>query len=827
MPNTIKYNASSEANSLKKGNFYLGTGDVAKGPTDSTGFYNGITPPNGGYTIYLNKVSQGPSIYTCTSDSEFLALTTQIAGSSYTNVNESLVYFAGQSDKMVCNLEYGNVVTSGMVLNLDAGFVPSYPRSGNTWSDVSINGNNGTLVNGPIFSTNGSGSLSFNGTDEYASTSYAGVLGTNPRTISIWFRPAATQNKNLFGYGTQASNQMWDILLSGGSVGVNVFNSGTEAGATYTAGTWQNITFSYTHPTIKSYMNGVYQNQYTNSSINTGSANLVSIAQGVLSTYQYFNGLIGMVLMYDRELSASEILQNYNATKDRYVFTSTWNTANTSAGSSTSTQVKLPLISTGTYNMLVDWGDNSTNTITTWNQAETTHTYASSGVYEIKITGICKGWRFINSGDVLKILNVTKWGCLDITTDSAFYGCTNLSATTQDAPIISTTSLLDTFRSTTNFSGNLNGWDVSNVTNMQQMFLSALRFNQPIGNWNTSKVTNMTQMFREARAFNQDIGTWDISKVTLMNGVNSGMFYSAVASDFNNGGSPAINNWVVSGLTSLEDMFNGCTKFNQPIGNWNTSNVTNMNRVFYTSFGSNSVFNQDLSNWNMSKVTTVTEMFRNAVSFNNGGSPNINNWIMSACTTLNLMFASAMKFNQPLNGWNTSKVTNMGQTFYDARAFNQPLSNWDLSLVTSTLGMFRDARSFHQDITMWNVSNISSMGDVNNGMFYDANVFNQNLGGWDLRIAGVNLTEIFRTGTTPVGMSCQNYTDTIVGWANYVQTNGGPLNVSMTTQTSRKFDGARSGGAGFSNASAARTYLTTATPTGAGWTISGDNLGTC
>jgi hypothetical protein len=62
MPNAIKYNVSTETLSLKKGNFWIGTGDVGKGPSSTSGFYKGITPPAGGYTIYLNKVSNGPSI---------------------------------------------------------------------------------------------------------------------------------------------------------------------------------------------------------------------------------------------------------------------------------------------------------------------------------------------------------------------------------------------------------------------------------------------------------------------------------------------------------------------------------------------------------------------------------------------------------------------------------------------------------------------------------------------------------------------------------------------------------------------------------------------
>ena len=63
MPNAIKYSVSSETLALKKGNFYIGTGDVGKGPTSSTGYYNGVTPPAGGYTVYLNKESGGPVLY--------------------------------------------------------------------------------------------------------------------------------------------------------------------------------------------------------------------------------------------------------------------------------------------------------------------------------------------------------------------------------------------------------------------------------------------------------------------------------------------------------------------------------------------------------------------------------------------------------------------------------------------------------------------------------------------------------------------------------------------------------------------------------------------
>jgi hypothetical protein len=82
MPNPIKYNTSAETLALKKGNFWIGTGDVGKGPTSSTGFYNGISPSTGGFTIYLNKASGGPSIYTVSNEAQLTALTNSISVST-------------------------------------------------------------------------------------------------------------------------------------------------------------------------------------------------------------------------------------------------------------------------------------------------------------------------------------------------------------------------------------------------------------------------------------------------------------------------------------------------------------------------------------------------------------------------------------------------------------------------------------------------------------------------------------------------------------------------------------------------------------------------
>jgi surface protein len=193
-------------------------------------------------------------------------------------------------------------------------------------------------------------------------------------------------------------------------------------------------------------------------------------------------------------------------------------------GVSTSTQFQLPLTTSTGLNILVDWGDATTSTITSHLDVNAKHTYASAGTYSISITGTLPGFKFNNAGDRQKILNISSWGVLDITTNRAFTGCTNLTCSATDAPTITTTDLSFTFADCTNFNGNIGNWDTSGVNSMEGMFANAPAFNQNIGAWDTSAVNNMFRMFRGASAFNQPLN-WDTSAVTNM----GGMFQNATA----------------------------------------------------------------------------------------------------------------------------------------------------------------------------------------------------------------------------------------------------------------------------------------------------------
>lgn len=413
-------------------------------------------------------------------------------------------------------------------------------------------------------------------------------------------------------------------------------------------------------------------------------------------------------------------LRGYIYGHSKVQFVSTWQTDNTSSGSSTTTQIKLPLISAGTYNMTVDWGDGNFDTITTWNQAQVTHTYSSIGTYQIKIKGICTGWQFNNTGDRLKILSVQQWGKLKLGTNqgSYFYGCANLnlSAVEDVLNLIGVTSFANAFSGATSLTtvNRMNEWNVSGVTDFAGMFQSATSFNQNIGSWNMSSSTSLASMFKFASTFNQDIGNWDVSK--CLNFTN--MFYQAKA--FNNGGNDSIKNWTFNTVSTISSaqMFDGDginMAFNQPIGSWNISKFNSLSAFFRRCVS----FNQDLT-WDTSNVTACNSAFQDATVFNK----NISSWNVSNVTTFNSMFLNAPNFNNGsasgISGtmnWtiNTSASVNMGSMFNLASAFNQDISPWNTSQVTNMSSMFSSAGKFNQNIGSWNVSNVTNFSNFMNG----------------------------------------------------------------------------------------------------------------
>ena len=469
-------------------------------------------------------------------------------------------------------------------------------------------------------------------------------------------------------------------------------------------------------------------------------------------------------------------------------FYSTWNTSNTSTGSSTATQVKLPLISTGTYNFVVDWGDGTTSTITTWNQAETTHTYATAGTYILRIIGTITGFCFNNTGDKLKLLSIQQWGTLRPANNyGTFFGCTNLK--------------LDNVRGLLDMTG------MTELTTFFYACSSLVQVNR-INEWNLVGITSLNRMFEAARLFNDNVGGWNTSTVTDMDNIFAG------AIKFNNGGSPTINNWNTSNVTTMRFLFStdGSTgssthEFNQYIGDWDTSKVVSIHRMFqnnkkfnqdistkvvtknsvtYTAwdtknvtdmtgvFGSfnlvaNAVFNQNIGNWNTSKVTLMNSMFNEQTEFNQDISTKVvtvngvtyTAWDTKEVTNMSFMFSGTTaagglgKFNQNIGNWNTSKVTTMSRMFLQKNKFNQDISTkvvtvngvtytaWDTKEVTDMAFMLYVSQpdgtaygEFNQNIGNWNTSKVTTLYAT----FYNQKSFNQNIGTHAITVGGVTYT---------------------------------------------------------------------------------------
>ena len=234
----------------------------------------------------------------------------------------------------MANLYGPKIVTSGLVLCLDAGSSKSYPGTGTVWTDLSGNGNNGTLTNGPTYSAANRGSIAFDGTNDYVSLSDSNFpSGTNPRTVQIWIKTPSTisgNNFSYFSYGTASGGQMFilGITASYPYADTNRFFYSNYGGAFWcstniVANTFYNVALSYDSSNHRFYLNGIIDSPATflsNSIVLDTYSYIGARRDGIGGTdaSEHFACNIFSCFVYNRTLSANEILQNYNATKGRF-----------------------------------------------------------------------------------------------------------------------------------------------------------------------------------------------------------------------------------------------------------------------------------------------------------------------------------------------------------------------------------------------------------------------------------------------------------------------------------------------------------------------------
>jgi surface protein len=440
----------------------------------------------------------------------------------------------------------------------------------------------------------------------------------------------------------------------------------------------------------------------------------------------------------------------------------------TTSTTNASLEFKIPFV-TGT-NFSINWGDGNTDTGLSSGNAAVSHTYSTAGTYPIEIgqagdagppTKIAFG---PTNGEVNNtstpgngakaVTEITQWGSIQWTdVVSMWCGCTNLDTmSATDTPDLSNVAGTDGTKFMFGVGRLRDGFDAPSLSTV----------NSSINNWDVSSIRNFYYTFQRANSFNASINNWDISGIDQADG--------------------------------LINMFNGARLFNQSLSNWTLpSAVTSLAGMFASGDATNG-FNQNIGHWDVSNIVNMSQMFAYAAAYTGIG---LENWERTTAG----------------NTSTVGSVTNMYQMFYYANKLtNTAISNWNTGQVTTFHGMFGrwgypTAANPQIDVgnivKQWDTSRAAQMGS----MFTENRAINQNLGSINISSLTSAVGMFYRSNL----MSSANYTDTIVGFAQFVknQTPDAPLGVNFSNQQQVTYDTTRSA-SGFTPATAgrARSFLT-------------------
>ena len=218
-------------------------------------------------------------------------------------------------------VEEATVVTTGLQLYLDAGQAASYPGTGTTWTDLSPNGRNGTLTNGPTYSSAGGGSIVFDGTNDFVQCS--GSVTATAATFVAWIRRNGTQGSYdgiLISRGSTTTGMMFQSSNQLAYIWNNAVNAYTwQSGLIVPDLTWCMVAVSVTSTAATAYL--------CQSSGITSATNTVSHTSTTLDDIKigqedfggrFFDGSIAIAQLYDTALSAEQVSQNFRADRARF-----------------------------------------------------------------------------------------------------------------------------------------------------------------------------------------------------------------------------------------------------------------------------------------------------------------------------------------------------------------------------------------------------------------------------------------------------------------------------------------------------------------------------
>lgn len=221
-----------------------------------------------------------------------------------------------------------SIVTNGLVLCVDAGNPRSYSGTGTSWNDATSSGYNFTLTNGPSYTSSNPGYFTFDGVNDIAIAGYNTALDTQTPTVEVWIKTNAT-SQNGFWFEKGAVNTQYSLFQEGPSIqwrqfmssGQGLVNMSTTTATYINTNSWYQVVGTYTSGSRILYINGVQVNSDTQvGTIATNSSGMSIGAYGGNSgsNSYWYNGALSICRVYNRALSATEVLQNFNATRGRY-----------------------------------------------------------------------------------------------------------------------------------------------------------------------------------------------------------------------------------------------------------------------------------------------------------------------------------------------------------------------------------------------------------------------------------------------------------------------------------------------------------------------------
>ena len=226
----------------------------------------------------------------------------------------------------------GNIVTNGLVLYLDAANYLSYTSGSTTWRDLTSSNLSGSLINGPTFNSGNAGSIVFDGVNDYVDCGNPILLNiSSSLTLESWVYPTAFTNPNgvvgiLSRWGVGSRSYKIAILTASKQFYIDVSGTGNNdnyflSNIILNTNTWYHVVGTYNGSSLSTYING---NITTGTLIGTVPSSLYTGSSQIRvgdDGGNYFLGNIAASRIYNRALSSSEVLQNYNAQKTRFGLT--------------------------------------------------------------------------------------------------------------------------------------------------------------------------------------------------------------------------------------------------------------------------------------------------------------------------------------------------------------------------------------------------------------------------------------------------------------------------------------------------------------------------